>query len=735
MRIWPPLKLAPAATPAPPTEELGDTGTGYKAGSSATLKRLSRLGEYNYDLRGSSGIAVYDRMRFSDPKVAGLRRAQNLPLLSAGVRIEPADPDDGRAKEVAEFVTSVLLSEGRLACADPWVHNLRQFLLALDYGHAGFELVWALRDGKAVIERFAYRPPATIQDVYVERGRIDHVTQVADTGQEVEIPGEKLVWFCHEREGDDFFGRPLLRPMYKPWYNKEKAEVILLILLEKTGGIPYARETAEASLTPTQKDSLDDALEAMHVSDRGYLRVPPGVDVSLLSGNIDLAEGLELVRYWDQQLSTVSQQQFLDLGQAPNGSRALSMNLSDMYLNSLGSVAKDIEDTMNAPEGPIAQLVAYNFAGAEDLAPKLRFASLGKLDLKAMAAGLFQLYQMGMPFADRDWEWIREELDLPENEATDAPPRPREADEQTPPAREAASQNEDGPPAGGTTASECSCRAAESGYWRALRPEETYVALDEVAALFDDAKQAVREATQKTRDRITIELARRALEAAATGDGEKVAGLAAGKAPMLDVLMREIRAVFEDYFERGRVQVRDELARQRDGEPVIDEVTGERAGEVRELADPPPRMTTKEARRFYALLDTEAEVAARAIGSSSVTEAAKQAAQALVRPMSLEVATEMVRRASDETAIKVGFTITRVVIEGRTAEAAEERAQIADGVYSAILDGNVCENCEPMDGRETSDLDEAATWTPNPRCLGGERCRCVVIYRYKAGDE
>jgi len=723
--------LAEKRAPKPDTQERGGTGmlfAGYGArGESAS--RLTEL-EYNTNLYGTNGIRTYDRMRLSDPKVAGLRRAQNQPLISAGVRIDPVDPDDAKAVEVADFVTQALVSTGPLSVADHWADNLRQFLLYLDYGYAPFEMVWEMRDGHAIIDRFAYRPPSTVQDIHVAGGRITHVTQVAQAGQTVEIPGEKLLWFCHEREGDNWRGRSLLRPMYKPWFNKEKAEILLLILLEKMGGLPVAREVA-GGLTDTERDVIDGALESFHLSDRGYLRTPETVEVRIEGGNISLTEGLELVRYWDQQLSTVSMQQFLDLGSTPNGSRALGATMSDLYLAAMGAIAKQIENTLNAPEGPIHQLVAYNFAASEDVIPTLRFASLGKLDVKALAAGLHQLWQMGMSFSDADWEWIRSELDLPAHEAQNETVAPNE----TPPAPEPASSDEDEAPSSEVSACECEHALAEGRFWRQPAGPELFVALDEIADALDDAKNVVRDRTAEVRERISADLAKRAVAAAESGDPDKVAALASGKAPMLDTLARELRAIFGEYFDAGRAQVRDELARQRDGEPVAAEIVGERSGDDLAMADLPPRMTTKEARRFYAMLDAEAEIAARAIGSSAVSSAAKSAAAMLGAPPSREVAAEMIRRATAEEAIRIGWTVTRVMIGGRSAEAMEEREQIAYAQYSAILDGNVCENCEPRDGETTEDLDEATGWTPNPECLGGDRCRCATIYIYKAGDE
>ena len=65
---------------------------------------------------------------------------------------------------------------------------------------------------------------------------IARVIQRPVTGGTYEIPGEKLIWFCYGKEGDDFRGRPMLRPMYKPWKLKQELEVELAVLIRKLGG-------------------------------------------------------------------------------------------------------------------------------------------------------------------------------------------------------------------------------------------------------------------------------------------------------------------------------------------------------------------------------------------------------------------------------------------------------------------------------------------------------------------
>ncbi len=58
----------------------------------------------------------------------------------------------------------------------------------------------------------------------------------------------------------------------------------------------------------------------------------------------------------------------------------------------------------------------------------------------------------------------------------------------------------------------------------------------------------------------------------------------------------------------------------------------------------------------------------------------------------------------------------------------------SDGIgfeYSAVLDGSGCERCAPLDGTRYASWDEIQTVLPNggpnPRCLGGGRCRCRAV--------
>ena len=59
----------------------------------------------------------------------------------------------------------------------------------------------------------------------------------------------------------------------------------------------------------------------------------------------------------------------------------------------------------------------------------------------------------------------------------------------------------------------------------------------------------------------------------------------------------------------------------------------------------------------------------------------------------------------------------------------EARAEgTEEGIRSAMLESNTCEVCLSKDGARfpMEALDEFAT--PDPDCLGGDQCNCIVIF-------
>lgn len=101
----------------------------------------------------------------------------------------------------------------------------------------------------------------------------------------------------------------------------------------------------------------------------------------------------------------------MELGDTNSGSKALSEDQSDLFLLSLGAVAKQIADTMN--RFIIPELVNYNFDNVVNY-PKLKFEKLGSVDYQKIATILSTLAGSEIIHPDEDLEdYVREMLDLP----------------------------------------------------------------------------------------------------------------------------------------------------------------------------------------------------------------------------------------------------------------------------------------------------------------------------------
>ena len=704
------LRLA-ETKPRPDTAERGSNAVSYQYGGASRL----RDPEYKYELSGRQGGWIYQRMRLSDPHIAGLRRAQNLPLLRASVDIEPADREDKDAVAKAELVKRLLLKDF------PWRSFLSDTCLCMDYGFAPFEIIWTVRD-KEVRCRLALRPADSIaaQDIEVAEGKVTQITQRPETGGTFVIPGDKLLWFCHDKEGDTFTGRPILRAMYKPWKIKEDNEIQLSELSRKLGGIPDITTQGEPSAELAA--ALDAAAESFGVSAGGFFRHDDTVTVRLLTGNARISEVLGIIKERNEEITSVCQAQVFDLGTSNAGSRALGTTLSDLFSSSVQAMASYREDILNATDGLIHQLVSYNFPN-DDNRPSLRFGNVQQADMRAFAQAMYAFSQAFGTLDEETQDWARQQLNMPEGKTEQvqvpatAPFPPQQA------APEAPDEPDDDVEESGAQASEAHAHVhgLQLAERRAPQGVEVYLDLAEITATFDTAKTAVKDATAATREKLTAELVKRARVAAATG---KLAKFSASAPPMVDRLTADILAVLSDFYSAGRKQVSRELQRQRDGRPWSAQSI--RAAEVMGYGEPSPE--------GLRALKAQAEALGRAIALAIQAEAGMQAGRlAAGTPIDDATMLTMATRVSDAAALRFVGTASDFMAMGRTDEAGAQAQDVEDAVYSALLDGAVCSECAPMDGQTTTDLAEAATWTPNPMCEGGGRCRCLTVFQIRQG--
>lgn len=381
--------------------EFGGTGT-YLFGGFLTNT------DYNKDWVGVHKYNLIDQMRFGDSSVRAALLAMKLPILSANWYIE------GDSQKLNDFVENCLFED----MDHTWAVFLRQALTMLDNGNSIFEKVFKMRDdGKIGWKKFAPRLPRTIFKWAIGDGKIAGITQILPQGgNNVEIPGWKLLRFVNEQEGDNYEGLSVLRPAYKHWYMKDTLYKIDAIATERQGlGIPQL--VTPPNIKTDERNALKNALKRMRANQQAYLETPSGVKVEFMDMKAHtIKDPTAMIAHHDREISKAVLAQFLELGsQGGSGSRALSSDHSELFLLSLQAVAKGVQEVMNKA---IKELVDLNFPNVQATDyPKLGVGKIGLVDYEKLSIAIKNFFDAQMITPDLETEkHVRQLFDFPEKE-------------------------------------------------------------------------------------------------------------------------------------------------------------------------------------------------------------------------------------------------------------------------------------------------------------------------------
>ena len=395
-----PKKVTAAETKTPGLE-IGESGTNIFGGIITE--------EYNSKLSGATAMTVYDEMRKSDATVKAALNAVALPIRRAQWFVKEASEDE-RDIEIRDFVSAALFDYQSIT----WDDFLRQALLSTAYGVMPFEKVFAIREidgvNRIVWQKFAPRLPKSILQWSIKSG--DGITQSSLTGSDVEIPIEKLLIFVNEKEGDNWWGISLLRAAYKHWYIKSNLETIDAMAHERQGlGVPYVKLPEGAS--NDDKTQAAKILKNMRAHDQGHLIEPSDLSVEFKDMHANSTKDAgRAIAYHNRQIVLSVLAQFLDLGSGATGSRALSEDHTNLFLQSIEAIANGIVDVIN--KFAIRQLVDLNFDNIENY-PELDFTGVQRTDVEKLSVAYQRLTQSGgIKPTEQDERYLREVLGLPE---------------------------------------------------------------------------------------------------------------------------------------------------------------------------------------------------------------------------------------------------------------------------------------------------------------------------------
>jgi hypothetical protein len=398
------------------------------------------LDEFLPQLQGYRAIQTYREMRDNDPVVGAILFAVDKLVRQVKWRVQPASSslEDIRA---AKFVESCMMD-----MSTSWEDLISEILSMLTYGFSYHEIVYKRRggqDAKDSTSRSKYddgligwrKIPIRAQDTrqewqFDENGGIQAMVQSSPPDFSLRvIPIEKALLFRTTSDKNNPEGRSILRNAYRPWYYKKRIEEIEAIGIERDlAGFPVMYvdpEIMRTDATATQQAIFGDYKEAIINIRRDQQEgmILPAIydDKNNLMYRLELisAGGSRqfdtntIITRYDQRIATSVLADFILLGQAANGSYALSSDKTNLFALSLRCWLEIIRSAFN--EHAILRLFQVNGFDTKNL-PTMEFGDIETPPLGELGSYIQVLAGAGVPlFPDDNLEnYLRGLASLPE---------------------------------------------------------------------------------------------------------------------------------------------------------------------------------------------------------------------------------------------------------------------------------------------------------------------------------
>ena len=385
------------------------------------------------DLQFPQGYAIFDRMRRSDYQIKRILRVIESTLLGADYRYMPVDSKDEAQKKQADFKNNILTKWA----IKGWQETLREILSHLTFGFAIFEPYYhTITDREfgeiQTLRELGFRKQSTIQEWKLARdGSVIWVNQDITEGDftaDINIPGEDLLIFSSDKEGDNWEGVSLLRAAYGSFKRKDLYLKLDMIGMEKMSiGTPTFYLNDRQLKDPKEVKRIEEIGRAFTAHQNAYLILPE----SMKGGGFVVEKGdyksdaiNNSIQREDMAILDSVLASFLDIGTRRSGGNAQNEGLMGLFLNSLVHVSEYICQTLS----PVLDQVYVNNFGEPEVLLKLECTGINKRNQKEFAEVL-NLYSKNRLITPDDIleERLRADLDLPEVDES----REEEKDEET----------------------------------------------------------------------------------------------------------------------------------------------------------------------------------------------------------------------------------------------------------------------------------------------------------------
>lgn len=384
--------------------------------------------EYLAKLRDEKGIEAYDQMRRSDGVVSMLLRVSKNPIKSASWEVESADEDSDEENEIAEFVEHILFSDmvNSNGKRKTFSDFLSEALTCIEFGHSVFEKVHKVVKGHKRwgdyigVADLGFRHQRSILEWHLRTdGSIEYIRQLAhgDLNSDVYIPGQHLLVFSIEKEGDNYQGISMLRPCYGAWFRKNIYRKLQAIGIERSSkGVPIGKIPEEMIGRPDyeeQRAAFQALIDKLSAHDMNGIVLGAGFDITQLTITFDSEKVQKAIDGEDWEMAASFVAMFLMLGAKGNsGSFALGTDLSAIFLGGIQHIGYGIAEKLN--NELIPEIVKAKY-GERDKYPELTVSGIADKAGKDLAEILSTLAEKGLIQVSSNMQrHVHERYDLPE---------------------------------------------------------------------------------------------------------------------------------------------------------------------------------------------------------------------------------------------------------------------------------------------------------------------------------
>lgn len=380
-------------------------------GTASPVDIYENTNEYLFKLKGARGVREYNLMR-SDDTIASILRVISAPIKGSNwvIRTQSTDEKD---VEIAKFFYDYFWEQA------PKVFSsiLNNVLLMLCFGFTVFEKVWqeTFINGKQYLMMdLQYRHQLTIERIDLDKKQI---VQYSD-GKYLNIPFDDLLFFVNEQEGEDYWGRPIIRPCYAKWLRKKQNSGQWTIAgLKNATGFIHVTTPKTIKKTDQEYDDLKKSLSKVQEGKASILITSEGYESKIFNPNVNASFYDTTEKSVDVGMRNAALANFLGLGTTGTGTYNVGEIQYKMFLKSLKEIISYIEQTFT--KQVLKPMTIVNF-GVQETYPELSCQDINNdVNVELIKEALNFFREGVIKATKKDEDDIRSKLSLPERLADD----------------------------------------------------------------------------------------------------------------------------------------------------------------------------------------------------------------------------------------------------------------------------------------------------------------------------